>query len=145
MLVLFVSNFQSNIGEARFGNELAEINIELELQIREHNLIEQFNTQVEQCIGAKNNFGGEELILYTQQLVVLQKMYIELRTISAKRLHDLEVLQDFLQSATNELMWLSEKEEAEIKRDWSDKNLDLQTIESYYEVSFGNILHLLET
>jgi dystonin len=112
------------------------VNIELEAQIREHNLIEQFNTQVEQCITAKSNFGGEELILYTQQLVVLQKMYIELRTISAKRLHDLEVLQDFLQSATNELMWLQEKEEAEIKRDWSDKNLDLASIETYYEVRF---------
>lgn len=47
---------------------------------------------------------------------------------------DLETLQDFLQSATNELIWLNEKEEVEVSRDWSDKNLNIPAIEQYYEV-----------
>jgi hypothetical protein len=46
----------------------------------------------------------------------------------------LETLQDFLQSATNELIWLNEKEEVEVSRDWSDKNLNIPAIEQYYEV-----------
>jgi hypothetical protein len=53
---------------------------------------------------------------------------------SNKRLSDLETLQDFLQSATNELIWLNEKEEVELSRDWSDKNLNIPAIEQYYEV-----------
>jgi dystonin len=83
----------------------------------------------------QSQFNGEELTLYTQQLTVLQKSYVELRQASTKRLADLETLQDFLQSATNELVWLSEKEDVEVKRDWSDKSLDLAAVENYYEVS----------
>jgi len=53
---------------------------------------------------------------------------------SKKRTADLETLMDFVQSATNELIWLSEKEEREITRDWSSKSLNLVEVEQYYEV-----------
>jgi hypothetical protein len=53
---------------------------------------------------------------------------------SRKRQADLETLMDFVQSATNELMWLSEKEEREITRDWSSKSLNLVEVEQYYQV-----------
>ena len=53
---------------------------------------------------------------------------------SKKRLADLEMLQDFIQSATTELIWLNEKEEIEISRDWSSKSLNVTEIERYYEV-----------
>lgn len=66
---------------------------------------------------------------------MLQKLYSELLVLSNKRLSDLETLQDFLQSATNELMWLNEKEDTEISRDWTDKDLNLTNIHHYYEVS----------
>jgi len=82
----------------------------------------------------QNNFHGEELQLYTQYLSQLQKVYAELLVTSNKRMSDLETLQDFLQSATNELIWLNEKEEVEVSRDWSDKNLNIPAIEQYYEV-----------
>lgn len=48
---------------------------------------------------------------------------------------DLDTLLDFIQSATNELHWLNEKEEKEVTRDWSDTNLNVQGVEKYYEVS----------
>ena len=54
--------------------------------------------------------------------------------LSNKYISDLETLLDFLQSATNELIWLNEKEEIEINRDWSDKNLNILETEQYYEV-----------
>lgn len=65
----------------------------------------------------------------------MQKSYSELLLSSKKRHSDLETLMDFVQSATNELMWLSEKEEREITRDWSSKNLSLPEVEQYYEVN----------
>ena len=82
----------------------------------------------------QNNFHGEEHQLYIQHLNNLQKIYAELLVLINKRMTDLETLQDFLQSATNELVWLNEKEETEITRDWSDKNLDLSSVHHYYEV-----------
>lgn len=104
---------------------------------REHKIIDQFHTKVEHCINAKSNFHGDELSLYSQHLNTLQKVYAELVTFSNKRLSDLETLQDFLQSATNQLIWLNEKEEIELNRDWSDKDLNIPSIRQYYEVIFS--------
>lgn len=42
---------------------------------------------------------------------------------------------DFVQSCTNQLLWLSEKEKIELSRDWASKELNTQAIEQYYEVS----------
>lgn len=85
---------------------------------------------------AKSHFHAEELTLYSQHLTVLQKLHTELLAASNKRLSDLDTLHDFIQSATNELVWLSSKEETEVTRDWSDKNLNVQSIEQYYEVIY---------
>lgn len=73
-----------------------------------------------------------------QHLTALQKSYNELLVLSNKRLVDLELLQDFIQSATAELIWLNEKEEVEIARDWSAKSLNITEIERYYEVHIPN-------
>nr|QVD39310.1 Dystonin [Schistocerca gregaria] len=119
--------------DAEYGSDLPSVQNELELHQREHRIIEQFQTKVEHCSLAKSNFHGEELQLYNQHLGQLQKLYNELLVTSNKRLSDLEVLQDFLQSATNELVWLNDKEETEVTRDWSDKSLNVPALEQYYE------------
>lgn len=82
----------------------------------------------------QSNFHGEELALYNQHLSVLQKLYAELLSASSKRMSDLETLQDFLQSATNQLVWLNEKEEIEVSRDWTEKDLNIPALEHHYEV-----------
>ena len=81
----------------------------------------------------QNNFHGDDLSLYTQHLNTLQKLYAELLTTSNKRLSDLEILLDFIQSATNQLVWLNEREETEITRDWSDKEVNVPALEQYYD------------
>lgn len=75
------------------------------------------------------------MIAYSQSLNTLQKLYTELVSTSNKRMSDLETLQDFLQSASNHLVWLNEKEEIEVTRDWSDRDLNIQNIQQYYHVS----------
>ncbi|CAG9820406.1 unnamed protein product [Phaedon cochleariae] len=50
------------------------------------------------------------------------------------RMTDLETLLDFIQSATNELQWLNEKEETEVTRDWSDTKIDVRAVEKYFEL-----------
>jgi len=83
----------------------------------------------------QSNFSGDELQLYINHLNGVQRSYTDLISSSKKRHSDLETLMDFVQSATNELMWLSEKEEREITRDWSSKSLNLADVEQYYEVN----------
>ncbi|KAJ8676763.1 hypothetical protein QAD02_012550, partial [Eretmocerus hayati] len=121
------------VSEADYGSDLPSVQTELDIHQREHKSIEQFHTKVENCVQAKSNFHAEELALYMQHLSQLQKIYTELITVSNKRMSDLEALLDFIQSATNELVWLNSKEETELSRDWSDKNLNVQSVEQYYE------------
>lgn len=124
------------INEADYGSDLPGVQTEHDIHQREHKAIEQFHTKVERCVQAKSNFHGEELALYSQHLGQLQKIYTELITLSNKRMSDLETLHDFIQSATGELVWLNSKEETEVSRDWSDKNLVVRNVEQYYEVFF---------
>lgn len=123
-----------HLQEADYGSDLPSVQNELDVHHREHKNIDDFQTKVDKCVQAKNNFHGEELTLYSQHLGTLQKLYAELLAVSNKRLSDLDTLHDFIQSATGELVWLNTKEEAEVTRDWSDKNLNVQSIEQYYEV-----------
>ena len=90
---------------------------------------------LDRCVAAKNNYDHEELALYMRLLSQLQKSYADLLSTSNKRLSDLMILHDFVQGATNELIWLNEKEETEVNRDWSNRHLDLRQVEAHYEVS----------
>ena len=46
----------------------------------------------------------------------------------------LESLVEFMHSATQELIWLNEKEETELSRDWSARDLAIQDIQEYHTV-----------
>ncbi|XP_071449100.1 microtubule-actin cross-linking factor 1, isoforms 1/2/3/4/5 isoform X30 [Hetaerina americana] len=129
----WVQNKLKQLQEAEYGSDLPSVTDELKSHQREHRTIEQYHSRVQQCVEAKAHFHGEELQLYVQHLGQLQKHYADLLSTSNKRLVDLESLQDFVQSATNELIWLNEREETEVTRDWSDKNIDIPSIEHYYE------------
>ncbi|XP_063975570.1 dystonin isoform X31 [Diachasmimorpha longicaudata] len=126
-------NKLKQIQEADYGSDLPSIKNEWDIHQREHKSIEQFRSKIEKCVYAKTNFHGEELSLYSQHLSTLQQIYSDLLEISNKRLSDLDVLHDFVQSATRELHWFNAKEEIEVTRDWSDKNLNVQSVEQYYE------------
>lgn len=48
---------------------------------------------------------------------------------------DLDSLLAFVRAATQELVWINEREEIEVTRDWSDINrLDLPMLQNYYKV-----------
>ena len=44
-----------------------------------------------------------------------------------------------MKAATKELLWLSEREEAEVSRDWSARNLNMADVQEYYEVGLFSI------
>lgn len=120
---------------ADYGSDLPSVKAELERHQQEHRVIDKFHAKVVQAERQQTHFSGDELHLYQQKLSQLQKIYAELLSTSNKRLSDLDSLLDFLQAATSELQWLNDKEQTEISRDWADKNLDVQSVHRYYEVS----------
>lgn len=122
---------------ADYGSDLPSVKEELDRQQHEQKIIDQFHSKILNDERQQTKFTGDELNLYQQRLNQLQKVYAELLSTSTKRLSDLDSLQHFLKHASDELQWLSEKEQVEITRDWADKQLDLPSVHRYYEVSFG--------
>lgn len=53
---------------------------------------------------------------------------------SRERQSHLEGLHDFVSQATQELIWLNEKEEEEVAFDWSDRNINIPEKRQYHTV-----------
>ncbi|VEN49542.1 unnamed protein product, partial [Callosobruchus maculatus] len=126
-------NKLKQLKKADYGTDLPSVQQERDHHQHEHRKIDQFHSKVDAAVKARQYFTGEELNLYNQHLGQLQKVYAELLTFSTNRMTDLDSLLDFIQSATNELQWLNEKEEVEVTRDWSDTKLDVRAVEKYFE------------
>ena len=129
--ILWVQEKLKKIETLDYGHDLPTVKDRLDQQKAEHRSIDQFQSKVDQCDRAKQQFKGEEYEIYIRMLNRLHKGYSELLVMSNKRLSDLDTLLDFVQSATNELKWLAEKEEVEVGRDWSAK-INLIEVEQYH-------------
>ena len=53
---------------------------------------------------------------------------------AVKRVRDLEILLEFVQLATKEMMWMNQLEDEHANRDWSPKNLNIAELEKHYKV-----------
>ncbi|RWS15093.1 microtubule-actin cross-linking factor 1-like isoform X28, partial [Dinothrombium tinctorium] len=116
-----------------YGHDLPSVKSRLEQQKIEHRTIDDFQTNVDKCEHRRHQFEREEAEIYSRMLNRLRKSYSELVVMSNKRLSDLETLLEFVQLASEEMKWLNEKEEVEVSRDWSAKNLDLVALESHHQ------------
>lgn len=56
---------------------------------------------------------------------------------SSERQSHLDSLYDFVSQATQELIWLNEKEEEEVAFDWSDRNSGISKKREYHAVSMS--------
>ncbi|XP_074600372.1 dystonin-like protein short stop isoform X2 [Brevipalpus obovatus] len=138
--IAWVQEHLKKLNEKDYGHDLASVKSLLEEQKVEHRTINEFQINVDKCTSRKDQFKGQEQEIYIRMLNRLCKGYSELLVLSNKRLSDLDSLLDFMQAATGELKWLTEREEAEIARDWSAKNLNLMQVESHRQ----NLVHEME-
>uniref|UniRef100_A0A3B3ZZY5 SH3 domain-containing protein n=1 Tax=Periophthalmus magnuspinnatus TaxID=409849 RepID=A0A3B3ZZY5_9GOBI len=70
---------------------------------------------------------------YSEKLNRLDKQYDRLLQSSSRdRQSHLESLHDFVSKATQELIWLNEKEEEEVAFDWSDRNSNISKKRDYH-------------
>ena len=69
------------------------------------------------------------------ELVVSGDPFCVFQDLCIKRKRNLTFLVHFMKEATEELLWMSQKEETEVSRDWSDSDLQLEEIEEYRKAS----------
>lgn len=107
----------------------------------EHRDIMDFRQQVDEAIARQAEVSAEDSVAYCELLSALESDYQQLRDLSTGRMLDLDSLIAFVRAAQQELIWINEREELEVTRNWSDvSQLDLPMLQNYYK----QLLHEVE-
>jgi dystonin len=103
--------------------------------------IQDFDQTVKECIARQAEIPAHDSHDYCELLAVLESEYQQLRDLSAGRMLDLDSLIAFIRAAQLELIWIHEREDIEVTRNWSNINqLDLPMLQNYYK----QLLHEIE-
>ncbi|VIO96188.1 Uncharacterized protein BM_BM7639 [Brugia malayi] len=118
---------------------------QLEGMFEEHKVdnheIQDFRQNVDECIARQAEISAEDTHEYCELLSILESEYQQLRDLSAGRMLDLDTLIAFIRGAQHEIVWINEREDIEVSRNWSDiKQLDLPMLQNYYK----QLLHEIE-
>uniref|UniRef100_A0A5S6QD24 Calponin-homology (CH) domain-containing protein n=1 Tax=Trichuris muris TaxID=70415 RepID=A0A5S6QD24_TRIMR len=129
------------LSEMKFKESLPFLEELLENHKVDHREIIDFHYQVDQCIARQSEISAPDTDDYWNHLVTLEKEYYQLRELSTGRMLDLDSLIAFIRAAQLELVWISEREEVEISRNWADVDqLDLPMLQNYYK----QLMHEIE-
>jgi hypothetical protein len=129
----WIQQKQIEVENTGYGNDLDSTRDALEFHRQTHQDVLQFRNEVTQCKADKNTLTREESSVYQQHLSKLESAYSRLMNTSSSRLRSLESLIEFMEVATREIIWLNEREEVEVSRDWSSRGLQLRDIEAYHK------------
>ncbi|KAK7099742.1 hypothetical protein V1264_022800 [Littorina saxatilis] len=122
---------QQTLETQEYSSDLQQVQEQLHSHRKTHQEISTFRSQIDKCISDMKTLSSEEQKLYTQKLSNVEVAYSLLSNTSSRRLKCLEQLNDFLQAATVEMSWLSEREEVEVTRDWVKKDLNLADLDEH--------------
>uniref|UniRef100_A0A913I6X8 Calponin-homology (CH) domain-containing protein n=1 Tax=Strongyloides stercoralis TaxID=6248 RepID=A0A913I6X8_STRER len=124
-----------------FNMDLEQLEDIFENHKLENRDIQDFRQDVDECIARQAEVTVEDSYEYCELLRTLESEYQQLRDLSAGRMLDLDSLIAFIRAAQIELIWISQREDIEVSRNWSDINqLDLPMLQNYYK----QLLHEIE-
>ncbi|GFR20379.1 plectin [Trichonephila clavata] len=127
----WIERKQKRINSIDFGTDLLSIKANLDQLKSESKAIEQYKKKIESP--AQKSSKEIDNVAFTEELEKFDTKYKALMAYTSEKQRDLETLLDFVQSGTRELKWMSDKEETEVARDWSAKNLNLVELEHHQE------------
>ncbi|XP_048386213.1 dystonin isoform X1 [Stegostoma tigrinum] len=131
-LLNWVEDMQVQLDRAEWGADLPSIESHLENHKNVHRAIEDFETSIKEAKAAEGQMNPPLCESYSEKLSTLESQYIKLLAASQDRASHLDDLQTFVTRATNELIWLNEKEEEEVAYDWSDRNSSMLRKKEYH-------------
>lgn len=79
------------------------------------------------------------LVSIWQRREFLQMIFL-IKNTSRNQERHLDTLHNFITRATNELIWLNEKEEEEVAYDWSERNTNIARKKDYHAVSTAFVI-----
>ncbi|XP_032397333.1 dystonin isoform X11 [Etheostoma spectabile] len=131
-LLSWVEEMQLQLDRSEWGSDLPSVEIHLENHKSVHRAIEEFQMSLKDAKLSEIQMSIPLKLTYSDKLNKLEKQYETLLSCSRERQSHLESLHDFVSQATQELIWLNEKEEEEVAFDWSDRNNNISKKRDYH-------------
>ncbi|KAK7902142.1 hypothetical protein WMY93_018911 [Mugilogobius chulae] len=131
-LLTWVEEMQLQLDRAEWGSDLPSVETSLDNHKSIHRAIEEFQTSLKEAKLSEIQMALPLKLNYSEKLNRLDKQYDRLLSSSRDRQSHLESLHDFVSKATQELIWLNEKEEEEVAFDWSDRNSNISKKRDYH-------------
>ncbi|KAM3606228.1 uncharacterized protein V6R79_013141 [Siganus canaliculatus] len=131
-LLNWVEEMQLQLDRSEWGSDLPSVEMHLENHKSVHRAIEEFQMSLKDAKLSEIQMNIPLKITYSEILSKLEKQYEKLLSCSKERESHLESLHDFVSQATQELIWLNEKEEEEVAFDWSDRNSGISKKRDYH-------------
>ncbi|XP_028843818.1 dystonin isoform X8 [Denticeps clupeoides] len=131
-LLNWVEEMQVQLDRAEWGTDLPTVESHLDNHKTVHRAIEEFQMSLKEAKISEIQMAQPLKHSYTEKLKRLENLYGKLLSCSRERQKNLESLHDFVSRATQELIWLNEKEEEEVAFDWSDRNSNISKKKEYH-------------
>ncbi|KAK9541668.1 hypothetical protein VZT92_001694 [Zoarces viviparus] len=131
-LLSWVEEMQLQLDRSEWGSDLPSVEMHLDNHRSVHRAIEEFQMSLKDAKLSEIQMTIPMKITYSDKLNKLERQYERLLSCSRERQSHLESLHDFVSEATQELIWLNEKEEEEVAFDWSDRNGNISKKRDYH-------------
>ncbi|XP_074531263.1 dystonin isoform X8 [Halichoeres trimaculatus] len=131
-LLNWVEEMQMQLDRSEWGSDLPSVETHLDNHKSVHRAIEEFQMSLKEAKMSEIQMTIPLKLNYSDKLNKLERQYDRLLSCSRERQSHLESLHDFVSQATQELIWLNEKEEEEVAFDWSDRNSHISKKRDYH-------------
>ncbi|NP_001101678.2 dystonin [Rattus norvegicus] len=131
-LLNWVDEMQVQLDRTEWGSDLPSVESHLENHKNVHRAIEEFESSLKEAKISEIQMTAPLKLSYTDKLHRLESQYAKLLNTSRNQERHLDTLHNFVTRATNELIWLNEKEESEVAYDWSERNSNVARKKGYH-------------
>ncbi|XP_051503373.1 dystonin-like [Myxocyprinus asiaticus] len=131
-LLNWVEEMQVQLDQAEWGSDLHSVDSNSENHKDVHKAIEEFQMSIKEAKLSEIQMTQPLKQSYSEKLSKLESQYTRLLKCSSERQKHLDSLYDFVSRATQELIWLNEKEEEEVAFDWSKRNSNISRKRDYH-------------
>ncbi|XP_070217497.1 dystonin isoform X20 [Bos mutus] len=131
-LLNWVDEMQVQLDRTEWGSDLPSVESHLENHKNVHRAIEEFESSLKEAKISEIQMTAPLKLTYAEKLHRLENQYAKLLNTSRNQERHLDALHNFVTRATNELIWLNEKEEEEVAYDWSERNTNIARKRDYH-------------
>ncbi|XP_045699461.1 dystonin isoform X8 [Phyllostomus hastatus] len=131
-LLNWVDEMQGQLDRTEWGSDLPSVESHLENHKNVHRAIEEFESSLKEAKISEIQMMAPLKLTYAEKLHRLESLYAKLLNTSRNQERHLDTLHNFISRATNELIWLNEKEEEEVAYDWSERNTNIARKKDYH-------------